>query len=189
VAAMLLLTLRGTPTIYMGEELGMHDGVIPPDRVRDPQGLNLGVERTRDVCRTPFQWSAAPYAGFSTVDPWLPVADGYETCNMAAQRDDPGSVLALYRQLLAYRRATPALNRGDYQPVDGVPADCFVYLREHDDQRRLVVLNFGEKAHTLNLSSVASRGAVALSTGLDRSGDVDLAHLSLAGNEGIIIEI
>jgi len=98
VGAMLLLTLRGTPTIYMGEEIGMEDGFIPSDRIQDPQGFGLGEVNTRDVCRTPFQWSNEPYGGFSTTEPWLPLAKGYKTRNVETQKDDPHSILNLYRE-------------------------------------------------------------------------------------------
>ncbi|HLA45316.1 MAG TPA: alpha-amylase family glycosyl hydrolase, partial [Aggregatilineales bacterium] len=103
-AGMLLLTLRGVPTIYMGEELGMVDGKILPEQMQDPQGFNLGVEKTRDVCRTPFQWSDAPFAGFSEVEPWLPIAEGYQTCNVEHQRHDPRSVFSLYRKFIHLRK-------------------------------------------------------------------------------------
>jgi alpha-glucosidase len=130
VAAMMLFTLRGTPTLYYGDELRMENGVIPPEKVQDPQGINLGIERTRDVCRTPMQWDASPNAGFcpAGVEPWLPVSADYETRNVAARSADPTSMLTLYRRLLALRRSSPALCGGSYRPLDGVPGDCFVYL-------------------------------------------------------------
>lgn len=190
VAAMLLLTLRGTPTIYMGEEIGMVDGVIPEDKIQDPQGLNLGVERTRDVCRTPFQWTAEAHAGFSTVDPWLPVAEGFESVNVAAQLDDPTSVLTLYRRLLHLRKAMPALNRGSYSPVDVPHSDCYVYLRECDSKRFLVALNFGAADVQLDLQETADSGSIVITTGLDRDDDsVDLARLSLRPHEGLLIAL
>ncbi|MEM6530143.1 MAG: alpha-amylase family glycosyl hydrolase, partial [Chloroflexota bacterium] len=82
LAAMLLLSLRGTPTLYMGDEIGMVNGEIKPEQVRDPQGVNLGAEHTRDVCRTPMQWDDSAYAGFSTVETWLPVTSDYTTRNV-----------------------------------------------------------------------------------------------------------
>ena len=188
-AAMLLLTLRGTPTLYMGDELGMADGHVPPDRMQDPPGLRLGPEYSRDGCRTPFQWSGAPFAGFSTVEPWLPVAASYPTLNAATEEDDPASVLALYRRLLSYRRATPALHGGSYSPVDGMPADCYVYVRANGSQRRLIALNFGGEARTLDLGTVAGQGRVIISTALDRDETVDLGQISLRPHEGVIIEL
>ena len=79
---MLLLTLRGTPTFYYGDEIGLENGIIPPEKIQDPQGINLGAERTRDVARTPMQWDASPNAGFSTAEPWLPVTADYTTRNV-----------------------------------------------------------------------------------------------------------
>jgi alpha-glucosidase len=189
VAAMLLLTLRGTPTLYMGDELGMCDGVIPPDRLQDPPALNIGPEKGRDQCRTPFQWSADAFAGFSNVEPWLPVAEGYTGCNVAAANDDPCSVLNLYRQLIRYRKATPALHQGSYTPIDHTAENCFVYLREAGNQRRLVALNFGGEAQTLNLDRVAAHGQQVLSTELTPPKAVDLRALALGPNEGVIIEL
>jgi alpha-glucosidase len=188
-AAMMLLTLRGTPTIYMGEELGMEDGVIPQDRLQDPPALIIGPEAGRDPCRTPFHWSAGPHAGFSTVEPWLPVAAGYEQRNVEAQQQDSRSVLALYRALLRLRRATPALDRGSYRPLNDAPAACFVFLREFVGQRRLIAINFGAEPQTLKLNTIATEGRILLSTELDRSGSEKMAALALRPYEGVIVEL
>src|SRR4051812_22270741 len=108
VAAMLLLTLRGTPTIYYGDEIGMTDVPIPPGMERDPWGIDTpGLNLGRDPERTPMQWSAAPGAGFTTGPPWLPVAAGYRETNVETQRCAPASMLALHRRLIALRRAEP----------------------------------------------------------------------------------
>ncbi len=97
VAAMLLLTLRGTPTLYQGDEPGMRDVAIPPPLMQDPWEKNLpGRSLGRDPERTPMQWDATPNAGFTTGGPWLPVAEDYATVNVATQRDDPRSMLSLY---------------------------------------------------------------------------------------------
>jgi alpha-glucosidase len=108
IAAMLLLTLRGTPTLYYGDELGMHDVPIPHERIQDPweKGVpGLG----RDPERTPMQWSAEPHAGFTRSAPWLPVADDFTRMNVAAERAEPTSMLALYRSLIDLRRRESAL--------------------------------------------------------------------------------
>lgn len=188
LAAMMLLTLRGTPTIYMGEEIGMLDGDVPPDRLQDPPALKIGPENGRDPCRTPFQWSAEPYAGFSTVEPWLPVAANYKKLNVEVQKTDDRSVLALYRALLHYRRETPALNRGTYRSYDNVPAPCYVYLREHENERRLIVLNFSGQAWTLSLNALAETGRIIFSTQLDRTGTENLGSLNLRPYEGLLLE-
>lgn len=127
VAAMLLLTLRGTPTLYQGDELGLTDAQVPPDKVQDPRelrepGLGLG----RDPVRTPLPWDAK--GGFTTGDPWLPIDPAHLPLNVAAQAEDPVSMLTFYRRLLALRRATPELATG---PIDDVRAegDVLTYRR------------------------------------------------------------
>ena len=115
VAAMLLLTLRGTPTMYYGDEIGMDDVDVPPEKEVDPWGLQMpGLGLGRDPERTPMQWSAAPNAGFAeaNVEPWLPLADDFEKVNVEAQREDAGSLLHLYKQLLTLRRESAALHGG-----------------------------------------------------------------------------
>ncbi len=188
LAAMLLLTLRGTPTLYNGDEIGMENGVIPLDKIQDPQGLILGPERTRDVTRTPVQWDSTPQAGFSSVEPWLPISVDYLTRNVAAQGQDPTSILTLYRRLLWIRRREPALQWGRYQPLDVEPADVYAYLREDGNQTRLIVLNFGEEAVVLQVPGYDS-GVVQLSTYLDRDERVDLSALHLRPSEGLLITL
>src|SRR5690606_17167591 len=141
LAGMMLLTLRGTPTFYYGDEIGLENGNIPPEKIQDPQGINLGAHRTRDVARTPMQWDASPNARFSTVEPWLPVTDDYRTRNVAVQSQDPNSMLSFYRRLFWLRRKSAALNSGDYRSLDA-HSDCFVYLRTYGTERKLVALNF-----------------------------------------------
>src|SRR5262249_48763806 len=116
VAQLLLLTLRGTPTLYNGDELGMHDVAIPPARIVDPAG-RFAPHHSRDPERTPMQWDASPYAGFSPVEPWLPLADDYAVVNVTAERADPRSQLALVHQLLALRREYAVLAVGSYHAV------------------------------------------------------------------------
>ncbi len=193
LAAMLLLTLRGTPTVYYGDELGMENGKIPPEKIQDPQGLNLGAERTRDVARTPMEWQDAPYAGFSSVEPWLPVSEGYETRCVTSQSDDPSSMLNFYRRMLWLRRSSDALNGGSYHPldVDGFSegeSDCYVYLREVQDERKLVVLNFSSQDRVVAIPA-AAEGRVLLSTHMDRSGSEQLKNLKLRPNEGLVIDL
>jgi alpha-glucosidase len=185
-AAMLLLTLRGTPTIYYGEELGMENGVIPPEKVQDPQGLNLGAAWTRDVCRTPMQWDAGPNAGFSMAEPWLPVSDDHAARNVAVMAQEPGSILNLYRALLDLRKATPALQLGSYDTLDAGDPDCFVYRRALDDHRILVALNLSEQEKILELPG--GQGECLLSTHMDRSGTLDFSRLTLRGHEGMVLE-
>jgi glycosidase len=141
-AAVLLLTLRGSPTLYCGDELGMRDAEIPPEKRQDPWSLtepSLG----RDGCRTPMRWSADPGAGFTSADePWLPVGDDYAERNVRSQLVDPGSHLNLYRRLLALRRDLAALRTGSYRPLDPVPRECFAFERAQGTERVLVAINF-----------------------------------------------
>lgn len=191
LAAVMLLTLRGTPTIYMGDELGMVDGEIPINRLQDPQGLNIGPQASRDPCRTPFQWSKEAYAGFSVVEPWSPIAAGYEIVNVAAQFHAPDSVLTLYRRLLNYRQTTPALNRGLYRSINVSNNECFVYLREYPGQRRLIVLNFSDNQIALDLSDIADTGQIVISTeyGRNQITEIALSSVQLCPWEGIVLEV
>ena len=143
VAAMLLLTLRGTPTIYYGDEIGMADVAVPDHHVQDPRELNEpGLGLGRDPVRTPMAWDASANAGFTSGEPWLPLHDDWVTRNVAAQRDEAGSMYRLYRDLLALRRAHPALAVGDWLPVE-CDGDVLAYERRHGGDRLLVVLNLG----------------------------------------------
>lgn len=188
LAAMLLLTLRGTPTLNYGDELGLENGVIPADKVQDPQGIQLGAERTRDVARTPMQWDSGTYAGFSSAEPWLPVSADYQSRNVAEKSKDPTSILSLYRNLLWLRRQTPALQLGSYRALPESNGDCFLYVRRLAGQELLVALNFSDNPQRIAMESF-KRGNIILSTFLDRLGDIDLSSLSLRANEGLLIQL
>ncbi len=189
MAQMLLLTLRGTPTLYYGEELGMENVPIPQAFVVDPQGIRT-PSLTRDVARTPMQWDATPGAGFSTTRPWLPLAANAPVCNVAVQEDEPQSMLHLARRLLALRRSLPALHSGDYTMLP-TPVDdhIFVYLRGNTSDGCVVILNFGAEPQTLELSAIAATASIACSTELDRTGNVDLAALELRPYEGLLLHL
>jgi alpha-glucosidase len=190
LAQMLLLTLRGTPTLYYGDEIGMADVPIPQDRIVDPPGL-VDPAASRDPERTPMQWDDSPYAGFSTAEPWLPMASNYPLVNVAAERDDPRSALACVRALLALRRASPALALGSYRDLPAPHEDVLAYLRESPDgsQRMLVALNFAPGPRMLDFSALAASGSLLCSTEMDRVGPERLAELALCAAEGVVIEI
>jgi alpha-glucosidase len=191
IALMLLLTLRGTPTLYNGDEIGMHNVEIPPQFVHDPWEKSLpGMGLGRDPERSPMQWDSSPNAGFCppTVKPWLPIADDYQQVNVATQREDRHSMLALTRALLQLRWTTPALSLGSYAPIAGIPEDCFVYVRQSGKQRRLIALNFSGSEQHIHLPAMDS-GFICISTQLDREEPVDLASLRLRSDEGCVIEL
>ncbi len=188
VAAMLLLTLRGTPTIYYGDELGMPQVEIPRDRVRDPFERNVpGIGVGRDGCRTPMQWDASDNAGFSTADPWLPLADAWWSNNAADLRGDSRSMLNLYRRLLRLRKETPALSVGSYRSY-ALDEDLLVYYRELDDTRLLVALNLTDRPQALILED-GTQGKIVLSTAAERDGERAPGTVTLAGHEGLIIAL
>ena len=184
LAAMLLLSLRGTPFLYYGDELGMANMDVPPERQQDPFVI-YQTGTSRDGVRTPMQWSAEAHAGFSDVEPWLPVAKNFERVNVEAGKGDEASVLWFYRRLLELRRAEPALQAGSYGPVEDVPEGCFAFLREYGGREVLVALNFTEDAQTLRLPQETS-WQITLSTLLDWEGAVTGA-LALRPYEGVVL--
>lgn len=143
--ALLELTLPGLPTIYNGDEIGMEDGVVLPHQVRDPSATD--AMGGRDPQRTPMQWDSGTNAGFSTGEPWLPVAPTYQQCNVAQQIDDDESFLSLYSMLLHLRHIDPVLISGSFELID-VVNDMLVYQRSGDDRSYLVVLNFADRSRT-----------------------------------------
>lgn len=193
VAAMLLLTLRGTPTCYYGDELGMENVPIPPEMVQDPPAVNqpeIAHIYGRDPERTPMQWDASPHAGFSHPDsksPWLPLAANYEEVNVTSQLENTHSMLNFYRRLLELRKNSSALQIGDYRSLEINSAEVFAYERKSTDQRLIIALNFSSQAQTLSLPKAGSK--VILSTSLEREGEVRLAEFVLNPNEGCVIAI
>jgi alpha-glucosidase len=189
VAAMLLLTLRGTPTMYYGDEIGMRNTAVPPDRVQDPFEKNVsGLGVGRDPSRTPMQWSAGEYAGFSCREPWLPVSADFEVVNVETEETEVSSLLALYRELLRLRRSHTSLTQGRYEPV-AITGDLLAYVRSSPDGRLLIALNLGEAPFELDLAAQGTRGRVVLSTHLDRTDRSSLDDVALRGNEGVIVEL
>ena len=185
VAAMLLLTLRGTPTIYNGDELGLVGVMRPASESLDPKGRTL-PGFSRDAERTPMQWDASANAGFTTGGAWLPVQPDFARVNVAVERDDPRSMLSLHRQLLQLRRTDVALARGIY--TSGRRHDCVMaFGREFAEQRRVVALNFSSDAQRVVLEGGAA-GRVLLSTHLDRS-DAVSGEVLLRPDEGVIVAV
>lgn len=142
----LLLTLRGTPFLYYGEEIGMRDITLKRSEILDPPGKRYWpFYKGRDGCRSPMQWNDAPNAGFSSAKPWLPVHPNYRKRNVQTQQADPASLFQFTRQLLHLRRSHPALAHGDFTLLTKQPKDILAYLRETPQERLLVVLNFKDR--------------------------------------------
>ena len=129
------------------------------------------------------RWDDHPWGGFTTGTPWLPLGD--PAVNVAAQRNDPSSMLTLHRRLLALRHDSPALSGGGYEPVQA-DGDVLAYLRTGDDGRWLVALNLGPGAARLDL---AERGRIELATTPDRDGERLEGRLDLAGDEGMMVRL
>jgi alpha-glucosidase len=186
VAAMLLLTLRGTPTLYYGDEIGMEAVPVAPDMVQDPWEKNIpGLGLGRDPSRTPMQWDASPHGGFTSGVPWLPLAADYQITNVAMERADPASLLTLYRRLITLRRAEPALKSGSYRRM-ATSERTLVYLRELSDRRWLIALNLSADPVTVSWDRCRIHAQVRLSTALDREGEWFHQQVQLRAHEGIL---
>jgi alpha-glucosidase len=197
VLAVLLLTLRGVPTLYMGEEIGMTNTRVPLGRARDPiarrwaflpEPLVHGLERligetvNRDEVRSPMQWDATAHAGFcpDDVEPWLPVNENRADRSVAAQNGDPDSLLSLHRRLLRLRRERLALRGGDLELLRGLPKDVLGYRRKSGLETVGVYLNFASGRRTVPTNGLSD---LLLSTARDNrlaAGQLELAPSSAA---------
>jgi alpha-glucosidase len=188
IAAMLLLTLRGTPTMYYGDELGIGKVHIPKEAMQDPWEKNEpGLGLSRDPSRTPFQWDATVNAGFSRGQPWLPLDPSYKTCNVQVLRQDPLSILNLYRRLLSLRRQYAALTSGSFRLI-GARGNALVYERRTDNERIVVCLNFAETEQSIEpqVEHQSFAGCTILASTHPGRAGLD-QHLILRPNEGLTI--
>jgi alpha-glucosidase len=184
VAAMLLLTLRGTPTLYYGDELGMQDVSIPGQRARDGWTRTEPGVGGRDPQRTPMQWDASRHGGFTSGEPWLPLAQDLEQTCVDSETRDPRSMLSLYRQLIALRRGSGALVTGAKRLLEA-PGEVLAYERSEGRERLLVALNFGSRPRALR----EVHGRLLLSTHLDRAGERLSGELRLRADEGVVADV
>ncbi len=212
ISAALMLTLRGTPFLYNGEEIGMSDYYLtditlfrdPPavwfynglvaDGMTPEKALELAAIYNRDRCRTPMQWSNTANAGFSPqgVQTWLPVNPNYgQGINVDDQQYNPESLLSFYKRLLRLRRQTPALKDGDYTPLHETADDYFAFLRRSQDgaQTCLVVLNLSDKEHSLKFDLPAGEARCLFSNHTLEDETVSLEALNIAPFEIFIGEI
>jgi alpha-glucosidase len=188
VAAMLLLTLRGTPTMYYGDEIGIAKVEIPPEAVQDPWAKNEpGLGLGRDPERTPMPWDGSANGGFTRGRPWLPLDPDCATCHVEALSQDPTSILTLYRRLIDLRRRCRALSVGDYAPIE-TDGDVLAYERRHRGERLLVALNLGREPRTVATPEVGN-GQILLSTHLDREEAGTGPKIELRPDEGVIVSL
>lgn len=190
LAAMLLLTLRGTPTMYYGDEIGMIDVEIPEHMQQDPFGWQVpGFGLGRDPERTPMQWDASPQAGFTSTVPWLPVSSDTKQVNVERQRHDSGSLLALYRALINLRHREPALHVGAYEAFDVSHPELLAFVRSSGKNSLLVALNFANDSTIEDFSRLAPRGDLLLSTRADRAPGNVKGTIELAPHEGVVVHL
>ncbi|MES2663278.1 MAG: alpha-amylase family glycosyl hydrolase [Pseudomonadota bacterium] len=192
VAAMLLLTLRGTPTMYYGDEISMRDVPISPEQVQDPFEKNVpNMGCGRDPERTPLQWNAEKNAGFTQATPWLPVAEDFQEINVEAQKVNTQSMLALYRHLIDLRQNEVALQVGKFELLKA-EGDVLAYIRYSNDKKNtfLIVLNLGHQAHVFqSLPKDLENACIVLSTHLDRNKETVKDIIEVRADEGLIIKI
>jgi alpha-glucosidase len=151
LAMTLLLTLRGTPFLYYGEEIGMRDIALKRTEILDPPGKKYWpVYKGRDGCRSPMQWNDAPFAGFSSAKPWLPVHPNYLRRNVAAQRENPNSLFNFTKRLIGLRRTYPALRQGSFRVFFRADTGVLAFERQLDDQRVLVYINFNRATRAVS---------------------------------------
>ena len=184
VAAAMLLTLRGTPFLYYGEEIGMREVKLPRSRILDPVGRRFWpVYKGRDGCRTPMHWNTGANAGFSPGTPWLPLHHDWLERNVENQESNPGSLLNFYRRLIALRRSEPVLVQGSLELLEDMPSGMMAYRRALDGRSAWIYLNFGKKnrqiaAPEVKISRIFSNQREDLPAG---------QTIELLGNEALIL--
>jgi len=191
VAAMLLLTLRGTPTIYYGDEIGMRDVAIPLEEQQDPQGLNMpDKDLSRDPSRTPMQWSSDTFGGFSSAKPWLRIDTRYPRINVEQQKADPFSMLTLYRKLIQLRNNEPALSHGRYTPVYS-NEQLIAFRRDLEGSDSFfTMLNLTSRPCRYSQpASDTLKGEVIISTSPELEGADIGQNIYLSGDEGIVVRL
>jgi alpha-glucosidase len=192
VAAAMMFTLRGTPIIYYGEEIGMPASKVPRKIMLDPVGKKFWpLDVGRDKSRTPMQWNGERHAGFSRAEPYLPVDPSRAERNVERQDGDPASLLNWYRRLVWTRKEKPALQAGSYRAISGVPKGVFAYLRELGEERIAVLLNFTAVQVTLpDQRNVLGGGAwkTLFSTHGGEGAEADSASMRLQPDQALVLE-
>ncbi len=196
IAMMMLLTLRGSPIVYYGEELGMKNVKIPKNMIQDPPALNQPEVADivgRDPERTPMQWDDSDNAGFSEkgVKTWLPVAKDYKVNNVKLQSKVKGSMLNFFKELTTLRSKNSCLNSGKYKYIPTAQKDIFAYLRHDDNKTILIVLNFASGSLKLDLTKKlpSKQARLLLATDMKTDHKTNLKSLSIKSGLGLIMSI
>ncbi|MCC8153547.1 MAG: DUF3459 domain-containing protein, partial [Tannerellaceae bacterium] len=187
--ATLLLTLRGTPFIYYGDEIGMQNRRIPRSRIRDRYGrLFYPFYTGRDKCCTPMQWNDSSYAGFSRATPWLPVHPDYKTDNVRIQKGDDNSIWNYYRQLIRLRRNYPVLQSGEIHFLNKGERMYLLYERSMISGSLWIAVNFSPFSRKIKEWRILKGKQVVLSTHPERAGKVVGEAFTLSPYESVLIK-
>jgi alpha-glucosidase len=191
-AAVVLLSIRGTPFLYYGEEIGLRDVVVPEDEIIDPPAKRALVDPdfewwNRDGCRSPMPWDGGPGHGFTTGRPWLRFGDDADDRNVDSQIDDTGSVLATYRRLIALRRSSEALRSGTLRLLDIETSDVLAWSREVDSERVVVVVNFANAPRDTGVVVGGATYRALVGSHLDPPSPGPDGQLSLRPLEAVIL--
>ncbi len=185
-AGLLQLTLRGTPFIYYGEELGLKNIEVPVEKVRDPMALNMkDLAFGRDPERGPMQWNNKEFAGFSSSEPWLPIEKDYTSKNVDSEHTDPASFLNLYKKIIHLRKNLKSLQEGKYISLDFENENIVGFIRESENERALVLINFSSDEQSVKISD--EKWEIILSTYMDVLKKVVDIEILLRPSEGIIL--
>jgi len=190
IAAILLLTLRGTPTIYYGDEISMRDVPIPEEEVQDPQGLNMpGKNLSRDPERTPMLWDNTDNAGFTDAKPWLRIDPAFHRRNVQIQKQDPISALTLYRSLIDLRQKEPSLMTGAYTPVCS-DHQMIAYIRQAEGHPAfLIVLNLTHRPCYFKPGTILFKGTIVIDTIPEQLNAKVRDRIDLSGDEGLVVRL
>jgi len=189
-AALMLLSLRGTPFIYYGDKIGMRDIHLKRSQIKDPVGkLYWPIFKGRDGCRAPMQWSPDSNAGFSSgATPWLPVHPDYPTRNVTRQNQTTHSLLNFYKNLIHLRKQFPVLVRGEFAMLGNLPASILAYQRTSSQQTALVLINFSHQRNQFHLEEFAiSQRELLISTHRTKLENLQNQSFTLEGDEALIL--
>jgi alpha-glucosidase len=190
LAAVMFLTLRGTPYIYYGDEIGMRDIQLSRSQIQDPVGKKYWpFYKGRDACRSPMQWTGLKNSGFSEGNPWLPVHPNYQNRNVRAQLRDPDSLINLYKKLVKLRRQHPVLINGNLSFINDLPNNVLIYQRKDKSDTAMILLNFSNHAIQTHISFLSeSKWIVLLSTQPQERIINGTNHINLAAYQALILQ-